>query len=336
MKKKGRCWKGYKPVPGKKPYSKGSCAPVSESVSRIIVEVRKRKEHPGQQTFDYANFLKVDNDASKQIRTYTRGGSPGHVINPVKERQLGFRSGHTPKKPANHPKRRKTDDSINIYNRVYNLTLNRLDEFKFKGIEFLPYGDGDLPNINDPDYERILNLRRRQISRDDKNLSDAAKEVWSNLHKSMPRAYAKMKPELDKLPDDEPLKKNPLEDTVKSLQYNTQIQGYNPRGTNKAFIRRPNSIPAYDKEGRYYNNNPESRRNTIAHEAWHARFGKLPGALRYLGQSEALASLYGGFRSPKPGSPLSKRIKSAMLMAKDYGIPLDLKRIKNRILPRKK
>lgn len=23
--KKGRCWKGYKPVPGKKPYSKGSC-----------------------------------------------------------------------------------------------------------------------------------------------------------------------------------------------------------------------------------------------------------------------------------------------------------------------
>jgi hypothetical protein len=24
-KKKGRCWKGYKPTPGKKPYSKGSC-----------------------------------------------------------------------------------------------------------------------------------------------------------------------------------------------------------------------------------------------------------------------------------------------------------------------
>ena len=23
--KKTRCWKGYEPVPGKKPYSKGSC-----------------------------------------------------------------------------------------------------------------------------------------------------------------------------------------------------------------------------------------------------------------------------------------------------------------------
>lgn len=26
-KKKGRCWKGYEPVPGKEPYSKGSCKP---------------------------------------------------------------------------------------------------------------------------------------------------------------------------------------------------------------------------------------------------------------------------------------------------------------------
>ena len=23
--KRGRCWSGYKPTPGKKPYSKGSC-----------------------------------------------------------------------------------------------------------------------------------------------------------------------------------------------------------------------------------------------------------------------------------------------------------------------
>lgn len=25
-KKGGRCWEGYEPVPGKKPYAKGSCA----------------------------------------------------------------------------------------------------------------------------------------------------------------------------------------------------------------------------------------------------------------------------------------------------------------------
>jgi hypothetical protein len=31
--KKGRCWKGYKPTPGVKPYAKGSCQPVSEAKS---------------------------------------------------------------------------------------------------------------------------------------------------------------------------------------------------------------------------------------------------------------------------------------------------------------
>jgi len=32
-KKKGRCWKGYKPTPGVDPYAKGSCQPVSEEAS---------------------------------------------------------------------------------------------------------------------------------------------------------------------------------------------------------------------------------------------------------------------------------------------------------------
>ena len=32
-KKKGRCWKGYKPTPGVEPYAKGSCQPVSEEAS---------------------------------------------------------------------------------------------------------------------------------------------------------------------------------------------------------------------------------------------------------------------------------------------------------------
>jgi hypothetical protein len=29
-KAKSRCWAGYKPTPGKKPYSEGSCQPVSK------------------------------------------------------------------------------------------------------------------------------------------------------------------------------------------------------------------------------------------------------------------------------------------------------------------
>ena len=35
-KKKGRCWKGYKPTPGVEPYAKGSCQPVSEGLNRTF------------------------------------------------------------------------------------------------------------------------------------------------------------------------------------------------------------------------------------------------------------------------------------------------------------
>lgn len=31
LEEKGRCWKGYKPVPGKKPYEKGSCEKIKEN-----------------------------------------------------------------------------------------------------------------------------------------------------------------------------------------------------------------------------------------------------------------------------------------------------------------
>ena len=33
-KKKGRCWKGYKPVKGKKAYTKGSCVKVGKKKPR--------------------------------------------------------------------------------------------------------------------------------------------------------------------------------------------------------------------------------------------------------------------------------------------------------------
>lgn len=34
--KKGRCWTGYKPTPGKKPYSKGSC--MKESIKKKVID----------------------------------------------------------------------------------------------------------------------------------------------------------------------------------------------------------------------------------------------------------------------------------------------------------
>ena len=47
-KKKGRCWKGYKPTPGKKPYSKGSCMKVECRVATLheakLIKAKKKKK----------------------------------------------------------------------------------------------------------------------------------------------------------------------------------------------------------------------------------------------------------------------------------------------------
>lgn len=42
-KKKSRCWKGYKPVPGKKAYSDGSCAKTAADFMEI-----KKSNKPGK------------------------------------------------------------------------------------------------------------------------------------------------------------------------------------------------------------------------------------------------------------------------------------------------
>ena len=42
-KKKNRCWEGYKPVPGKKPYSEGSCVKKSEEL--YIIEKSDKPFH---------------------------------------------------------------------------------------------------------------------------------------------------------------------------------------------------------------------------------------------------------------------------------------------------
>lgn len=47
IKKADRCWEGYKPVPGKKPYEKGSCEPVKkeeDAVSKIKKKYSQPKE----------------------------------------------------------------------------------------------------------------------------------------------------------------------------------------------------------------------------------------------------------------------------------------------------
>jgi len=236
--------------------------------------------------------------------------------------------------------------------RIYALSLGRLDEFKYKGIEFLPFGrrktkgktvtkefhntPGTPPSVYTwHDHTEDRGLLRRQLARDDRNFAVANDEVWKRSPKTMPRHYATIKSAIDALPDSDPRKKNPI-DIKKNITMD--MMGFNPRGTNKAFIRREadpeiDTLGLSKKDRRLQKlpfNSPEKRRETIAHEAWHARFGRLPGALRYLGQSETLASLYGGFRGPKPGSSLTRRIKTALGTARTYGLPSDIDRIKKR------
>jgi hypothetical protein len=39
MQSLNRCWPGYEPVPGKKPYSPGSCRPMSKSITQRRLEM---------------------------------------------------------------------------------------------------------------------------------------------------------------------------------------------------------------------------------------------------------------------------------------------------------
>tara|TARA_B100002019_G_C21266677_1_gene599807 strand:+ start:1271 stop:1492 length:222 start_codon:yes stop_codon:yes gene_type:complete len=41
---KGRCWDGYEPVPGKEPYSDGSCQPVGGKKPKDKKDDKKKKK----------------------------------------------------------------------------------------------------------------------------------------------------------------------------------------------------------------------------------------------------------------------------------------------------
>ena len=71
--KKTRCWEGYEPVPGKKPYSKGSCKKSSPMKSN---EPRKTTKGKGR------NFRTVEEGAgmtSKGVAEYKRK-NPGSKL----------------------------------------------------------------------------------------------------------------------------------------------------------------------------------------------------------------------------------------------------------------
>lgn len=77
-KKKGRCWDGYEPVPGKEPYSKGSCQKAEESVQSESDVFEDLLE-----TIDDAAFEQMLSEAAKRsmsrVRDHVQGRSVGFI-----------------------------------------------------------------------------------------------------------------------------------------------------------------------------------------------------------------------------------------------------------------
>lgn len=77
-KKRGRCWDGYKPVPGKEPYSKGSCEKVDEALQDEPEVLEDLLE-----TIDEATFEQMLSEAAKRsmsrIRDHVHGRSVGFI-----------------------------------------------------------------------------------------------------------------------------------------------------------------------------------------------------------------------------------------------------------------
>ena len=77
VEKKDRCWDGYEPVPGKKPYSKGSCAPVKKH-EEVVDDVMKSWDGP-------ESFAPCTCGADG----LSKGEKPFHGYNPEKHARSG-------------------------------------------------------------------------------------------------------------------------------------------------------------------------------------------------------------------------------------------------------
>ena len=77
-KKKGRCWKGYKPKPGSVPYSKGSCIPEAvDHVYRTMAYALVEKKSPAWQRSEGKNPEGGLN--AKGVASY-RAANPGSKL----------------------------------------------------------------------------------------------------------------------------------------------------------------------------------------------------------------------------------------------------------------
>lgn len=263
-----RCWKGFKRVPGKQPYSKGSC--MKESY-KLIGKVLFEAGYKGIQ------FNRFGNDD---------GVLPASVRKSPEERDR--------KKDNMYAANTKNVDRVAKSELERQLTLpetkKKMEDALKKSPEF----------TRDDLIDHMEDLVNRGISQ---NLGYSARVTGEASSESgKPRLYG--------------------------------FATRGPRG--EAFVGRPQKSRIDPKTGKvvevpYTRRTRQNQREVIGHEAAHVRMSRLPGILSKLGDSEILASAYGGFRAPVRGSSFMSRIRSAGRRVRDYGLPDDLDRIRTSI-----
>jgi hypothetical protein len=70
LKEKGRCWTGYKPVPGKKAFSKGSCKPVSEESKDSDFNPESRLGPKATKKQDAAEIVRQKKNLTQKTNEY--------------------------------------------------------------------------------------------------------------------------------------------------------------------------------------------------------------------------------------------------------------------------
>lgn len=232
---------------------------------------------------------------------------------------------------------------MDYYNKI-----KLLLEAKYKGIQFNRFGsDDDTFHADATPEQKALRAKRDQENIDRvgaknyqsiQNKPEARQNISNKLgtnisQKTMDMIGARINSGniSDKLKQSEKKSKSPR------FGVKPPRAGHAFLGTGEAFIRRPikTSITGKYKSPRPFDKSTrETQRDVIAHEAAHLRLNKLPGFLSNLGRSETLASAYGGFRAPIPGSSFMSRVRSAGKRVREYGLPAEFRQISRAIKSR--
>ena len=111
-KKKGRCWKGYEPTPGKKAYSDNSCQPISEAKSAAWQRKAGKNPEGGLNKKGVASYRaanpgsKLKTAVTQDPKKLKKGSKAASRRKSFCARMGGMKKRNTSKETANDPNSR--------------------------------------------------------------------------------------------------------------------------------------------------------------------------------------------------------------------------------------